>query len=269
MVVLTEGAYMGLINRVKTAFQFLSVVVVVAVLLSGLNVHGASMTPAESVLATENLQPEFLSASVMADAGGRVLILFAHPKFADKLWAGTAHGGLWRSIDGGISWSLASELMKGLTVSSVALDPGNPDIMYAGTGDGRSNDVAQRGTGMFKSDDGGKNWALLPLTSPSTVGERWGNINYIAINTAGVVLAATSDHKRNGFIFRSVDAGQTWGLFPVYMGSKTGPKNMVHKVRFDPANPNTAIFMDDYANVTHSTDGGVSWNVGRKSSTCK
>ena len=247
----------------------MKILFVVAVLLYGLNAYGTSMSTAESVSASANLQPEFLSASAMADAGGRVLILFAHPKFPDKLWAGTARGGLWQSIDNGISWSLASELMKGLTLSSVALDPGNPDIMYAGTGDGRSNDIAQRGTGMFKSDDGGQNWALLPLTSPSTVGERWSHINYIAINSAGVVLAATSDYKRNGFIFRSVDAGQTWGLFPVYSGSKTGPKNMVHKVRFDPANPNTAIFMDDYANVTHSTDGGVSWNVGRKSSTCK
>lgn len=259
---------MGLINRVKTAFPFL-LVVVVAVMLSGLNVHGTSMPAAEIVPATANHQHEALSASAMAEVAGKVLILFTHPESSDKLWAGTARGGLWQSIDGGISWSLSSELMRDLTVSSIALDPGNPDIMYAGTGDGRSNEAALRGKGMFRSDDGGKNWTLLQLTRPATVGESWSHINSIAISKAGVVLAATSDHKRNGFIFRSVDAGLTWGFFPVYAGSKTGPKNMIHKVRFDPANPNTAIFMDDYANVTHSTDGGVSWNVVKKSSTCK
>jgi hypothetical protein len=43
---------------------------------------------------------------------------------------------------------------------------------------------------------------------------------------------------------------------------------MVYKVRFDPDNPNTAIFMDAYANVTHSSDGGVTWRVVKKSSTC-
>lgn len=241
----------------------------VAVLLCGLNVHAASMSPAGSVHAAASIQSEPLSASGVAKVAGRVLILFSHPEIPDKLWAGTTHGGLWHSSDGGISWSPSSELMRGLTVSSVAVDPGNTDIMYAGTGDGRSSDVAQRGNGMYRSDDGGKTWALLSLTRPQTVGENWSHINSIAISKSGVVLAATSDHRRNGFIYRSVDGGQTWGLFPVYSGSKTGPKNMIHKVRFDPANPNTAIFMDDYANVTHSSDGGVSWNVVKKSSTCK
>lgn len=241
----------------------------VAVLLCGLNVHAASMPQAESVAAAASIQSEPLSASNVAKVAGRVLILFTHPEIPDKLWAGTAHGGLWHSSDGGISWLLASELMRGLAVSSMAVDPGNPDIMYAGTGDGRRSDVAQRGIGMFRSDDGGKTWTLLPLTRPETVGENWSHINSIAISKSGVVLAATSDHSRNGFVFRSIDVGQTWGLLPVYTGSKSGPKNMVHKVRFDPENPDTAIFMDDYANVTHSTDGGVSWTVVKKSSTCK
>lgn len=241
----------------------------VAVLLCGFNAYGASMSPLESKPAPVNFSSELLSASAMAEAAGKVLILFTHPEFPDRLWAGTAHGGLWQSSDGGITWTLASELMRGLTVSSVTVDPGNPDIMFVGTGDGRSRQSSRRGAGMFRSADGGKSWTLLPLTRPATVGERWSHINHIAISTDGVVLAATSDHQRNGFIFRSVDAGQSWGLFPVYTGSTMGPKNMIHKVRFDPANPNTALFMDDYANVTHSSDGGVSWNVAGKSSTCK
>lgn len=240
----------------------------VAVLLYGLNVQGASMPPSESVAVAASIQAESLSASGVAKVAGRVLILFTHPEIPDKLWAGTAHGGLWHSGDGGISWLLASELMRGLTVSSMAVDPGNPDIMYAGTGDGRSSDAALRGTGMYKSDDGGKTWVLLSLTRPETAGENWSHINSIAISKSGVLLAATSDHRRNGFIFRSVDGGQTWGLFPVYTGSKTGPKNMIHKVRFDPANPNTAIFMDDYANVTYSSDGGATWIVSKKGKTC-
>jgi len=62
------------------------------------------------------------------------------------------------------------------------------------------------------------------------VGESWSHINHIAVSSAGVVLAATSDNNHNGFIYRSVDGGQTWGLFPVYTGSKVGPRNMVYKV---------------------------------------
>jgi len=82
------------------------------------------------------------------------------------------------------------------------------------------------------------------------------------------MLAATSDNQYNGFIYRSTDGGQTWGLVPVYVGSKVGPRNIIYKVRFDPDNPNTALFMDAYANVTHSSDGGATWSLAIKGKTC-
>jgi photosystem II stability/assembly factor-like uncharacterized protein len=202
------------------------------------------------------------------EVGGRVLIMFHHPVLAAKMWAGTTHGGLWQSVNAGASWTAASSLFQGMAVGAVTADPLNPDVMYAGTGEGRSNRAELRGHGMFKSTDGGATWAPLPLTDPATVGERWSHINDIAISSTGVLLAATSDDQYNGYIYRSVDGGETWGLFPVYDGSKVGPHNMIYKLRFDPDNPNTAIFMDAYASVTHSTDGGVTWRVAKKSTTC-
>lgn len=247
----------------------MKLVFAIAALLMGFNASAASIQKDESSPSAEKPASELYSASGMAEAGGRVLTLFTHPSIPNKLWAGTAHGGLWQSTDSGNSWTPASDLMRKMTVSSLTVDPANPDIMYAGTGEGRSNDIALRGHGMFKSIDGGGSWILLPLTSPATVGESWSHINHIAVSTAGVLLAATSDNSHNGFVYRSTDGGQTWGLIPVYTGSKVGPRNMVYKVKFDPDNPNTAIFIDSYANVTHSSDGGASWQVVKKSSTCQ
>lgn len=240
-----------------------------ATLLFAGNVCGSELPLSGQNPALTNDLAEPVSSSAMAEVAGRVLTLYTHPKLPHKLWAGTAHGGLWHSGDTGNSWRQVGDLMKNLPVSSLAADPATPDIMYAGTGEGRSNDVAFRGAGMFKSEDGGASWTLLALTSPATVGENWSHINHIAISTAGVILAATSDNNHNGFIYRSTDGGLSWGLFPVYIGSKVGPRNMVYKVRFDPENPTTALFMDAYANVTHSTDGGVTWQVAGKSTTCK
>lgn len=198
-----------------------------------------------------------------------MLIMFTHPVAKNKLWAGTAYTGLWHSSDAGTTWLPASDLMKNFAVGALVTDPGNPDTMYAGSGEGGSNQLAQRGHGMFKSEDAGANWTLLPLTSPARVGENWSHINSITVSSAGVILVATSDNDRNGLIYRSSDGGNTWGLLPVYTGSQVGPHNMIHKVRFDPANPNTAIFMDDYANITHSVDGGLNWTIVKKSSTCQ
>lgn len=248
---------------------YLKRVVLLATLLFAGNVCSSELPVSgqNPVLTTGLAEP--VSASAMAEVAGRVLTLFTHPKLPHQLWAGTAHGGLWHSGDTGNSWKQVGDLMKNLPVSSLSADPATPEIMYAGTGEGRSNDVAYRGAGMFKSEDGGASWTLLALTSPATVGENWSHINHIAISTAGVILAATSDNKHNGFIYRSTDGGLSWGLVPVYVGSKVGPRNMVYKVRFDPDNPQTALFMDAYANVTHSIDGGVTWQVAGKSTTCK
>lgn len=241
----------------------------IAALLTGLSAWSAALQAAESDPAAGKPASAAHSAAGMTDPGGRVLVLFTHPAMPHRLWAGTAQGGLWQSGDSGNSWTSASEAMRSMTVSSVALDPADPGTMYAGTGEGRSNDVALRGHGMFKSVDGGGNWTSLPLTSPATVGASWSHINHIAVSAAGVILAATSDNSHNGFIYRSIDGGQTWGLIPAYTGSRVGPRNMLYKVKFDPDNPNTAIFIDSYANVTHSSDGGASWKVVKKSSTCQ
>ena len=205
----------------------------------------------------------------MAEVAGRVLTLFTHPLLEHKLWAGTAHGGLWQSLDSGLSWRLASAAMSKLPVSTLAVSPTNAEIMFAGTGEGHSNAAKLRGHGIYKSNDGGVSWSLLPLTNPAAVGESWSRVNHIAISATGVILAATSDNKYNGFIYRSEDGGASWGLFPVYTASTIGPNNVIYKIKFDPKNPAKAIFIDAYANVTYSSDGGTSWKVDKKSSMCK
>ena len=243
--------------------------IAIATLFYGMNLYAVALpVSAESALIDTDTQQE-LSTSGMTKTAGRVLTLFTHPVTSNKLWAGTAHGGLWFSSDKGQTWSVASDALKAGAVSAIAIAPLNPDIMYVGTGDGRSNDEALRGIGMYRTSDGGTTWELLPLTHPAKVGESWRHINHIAINANGVILAATSDDQFNGYIYRSSNGGQTWGILPVYIGNRIGPKNVIHTIKFDPDKPDNAIFMDNYANVTHSTDAGVSWKIIKKSSTCQ
>lgn len=226
-----------------------------------------------ALLLSLSVVAEPLSSSALAEVAGPTRVLYTHPQslnqhVATKLWAGSEHGGLWRSDDGGSSWVLASTLMRGLSVTAIVADPVNLETIYVGAGIADNADVpAERG--IFKSEDGGKNWTLLALTNAAVVGESWNRIHHIAVSRAGVLLVATSDKKHNGFIYRSTDGGEHWGLFPVYSGNSVGPRNTIHRIKFDPENPNAAIFMDNFANVTHSADGGLTWQLVRKSTTCK
>ena len=198
--------------------------IVIATLLYCINLQAAALpVSAESAL-VETATPQKLTTSGMTKTAGRVLTMFIHPVSSNKVWAGTLHGGLWFSSDKGQTWSVASDVLKAGAVSAIVTDPVNPNIMYVGTGDGRSNDDALRGVGMYRTSDGGISWKLLPLTHPEKVGESWRHINHIALNTNGVMLAATSDDQFNGYIYRSNNGGQSWGILPVYIGSKVGPK---------------------------------------------
>src|SRR5438105_9428187 len=77
-------------------------------------------------------------------------------------------GGIWRSDDAGVSWRPVDDFMANLAVSSLVINPRDPNVMYAGTGEIYSNYDALHGGGIFKSTDGGVTWALLPATAPAS-----------------------------------------------------------------------------------------------------
>ena len=83
----------------------------------------------------------------------------SHPDQPDTIWAASAGGGVWRTDDAGASWQPVDDLMANLAVTSVAIDPTNPDVMYAGTGEGFFNLDAIRGAGIFRTTDG-VSWAM-------------------------------------------------------------------------------------------------------------
>jgi photosystem II stability/assembly factor-like uncharacterized protein len=192
--------------------------------------------------------------------GGRVRSIVIHPTKPHTMWAGSVSGGVWKSLNGGASWSPVNDLMSNLAVATMAMDPVDENIIYAGTGEGFFNVDAVRGYGIFRSVDGGNTFDLLPSTTPSpdpkSDGHNWYYTNRIAVSSNGAVLAAT-----NGALFRSVTKGDVWTK--VF----TGP---VPDVLFNPFDPDRALAathaQDQTAKVTNSailqsSDGGASWTA--------
>jgi hypothetical protein len=156
--------------------------------------------------------------------------------------------------------------MGNLSVSTIVRDPSNPQVVYAGTGEGVFNGDAVQGYGIYKSTDGGATWALLPGTTPSAVATdiKWGffYVNRIAVHPTNplVLLAATSGYYCNtGGLLRSTDGGANWTM--VY-------NRRALDVKFDPNNPSRVVVAEgwhcvsDAANFTTTSPAGGPGNGG-------
>ena len=185
---------------------------------------------------------------------GRSLAVVIDPTNPQRLWTTGVGGGIWRSIDGGQTWTAVGDGLPSLAVSTLVLDPNDNKTLYAGTGEGYFNGDAIAGQGIFKSSDGGTTWSQLPGAS----GANWTHINRIAIcpGNSNIILVT----KQYGGIFRSTDGGKTFSN-PLYAQSG-------HSIAYCQTNPQRVIgTIQDYSfsasswynAAVYSTDGGITW----------
>ena len=141
--------------------------------------------------------------------GARVTDLAVHPTNADIAYAAMASGGIFRTTDGGTSWAPVFDEQAVLPVGAVALDPSNPDVIYAGTGEANAASLSFFGLGVFKSTDAGANWEQLGLAETRYIGR----ILVDPVNGQRVYVAASGKlfgtNPERG-VYRSLDAGASW-----------------------------------------------------------
>ena len=181
--------------------------------------------------------------------GGRTRSIVVHPNNGNLLWAGSVGGGVWRTDDGGQSWEPVDDFMANLAVTTMVMDPTDPKVIYAGTGEGFSNVDALQGAGVFRTTDG-VHWQQIP----STTGAGFQSVNRLSISKNGkVLLAATAKG-----IFRSTDAARvTW--------TKVLAEDIAD-VKFHPSDNQKAVAGGRVnGQAYYSTDGGASWKVATHS----
>ena len=162
------------------------------------------------------------------------------------IYIAAGSGGIWKSTDSGNSWTPKTDSLLTLSTGAVALDPGNPSIVYMGTDNpafgGDCPACNFEAVGIYKSLDGGNTWALLP-NSPTGVA-----IERIVFPAPGVLLVATT-----GGLYRSQDAGAHFTQLAVF-GSAG---NQVEDIRLDTQNPSTTVRVSiPTAGIFVSTDIG-------------
>lgn len=173
--------------------------------------------------------------------GGRTRAIVIHPSQPDRMLAASAGGGVWFTANGGARWDPIDDFMANLAVSCLAIDPTQPDIVYAGTGEGFGNADALRGGGLFRIV-GGNSWQAIPGT------QGFAAVNRLAVSADGqVVLAATP-----AGLMRSADpARATWTA--VLPGS-------LADVKCHPTDPRLAVAGAVDGGCWFSQDGGASWS---------
>jgi len=177
---------------------------------------------------------------------GRVNSIQFDPTNSNIIYIGAPNGGVWKTINAGVTWTPLFDKQPTLSVGDVAIDPNNTKIIYAATSDAFGYGVPFWGgtysVGVRKSTDGGHIWQHTGLHWK--VGQNRTIRRLVIHPTNGkILLAATSDG-----LYRTADGGVTWmQIFPA----------SAYDAQFDPSNGNIA-----YATTTQifkSTDAGVTF----------
>ncbi len=223
---------------------------------------GVFENPMSSVLAYEKYflsnaahktaaaQPQWVPiqpANVIPSLGGgtgRLNCVAIHPTNPNTIFVGSVGGGIWRSYDGGQTWVSNTDQFGSLSISDIAFNPKNPNIIYASTGDIEGALMPHYSVGVLKSIDAGITWSTTGLVYIPSQQKAMGRI-LVHPDFPDTVLVASLDG-----IFKSYNGGATWTL--KYAGT-------IKDMEFKPGDPNTIYA--SYQSVVRSLNNGETFGA--------
>ncbi|HSU78887.1 MAG TPA: hypothetical protein VLK78_00585 [Candidatus Angelobacter sp.] len=187
----------------------------------------------------------------LADSGRVASIAIAETSKGKTLYLGSAGGGVWSSTDNGKAWSPLTDNEASLATGSVAVDPSNPDVVYAGTGEQHFSGDSRYGKGVLKSVNGGKTWTLFGADIFG--GQHIGKVAVDPNNSNNVWVAAD-----NG-LYLSKNGGHTYDK--AFAGDTTQKQvQRVTDVVLDKNSPGVMYVSVGQSGLWKSTDGGKTFN---------
>jgi hypothetical protein len=162
------------------------------------------------------------------------------------LYLGAAGGGVWSSTNNGASWTPLTDGQPSLAMGAVAVDPNNPSVIYAGTGEAHESGDSFYGEGLLKSTDGGTSWSVYGATYFAG--------SYIAAVVVNPLHSSDVYVAGNMGLYESTDAGNTW--------AKVGPwgNYWVTALVINPTNGDLYAAVEGKG-IEESTDGGSTWTL--------
>lgn len=133
----------------------------------------------------------------------RITSIAYNPVNPSIIYLGGAFGGVWKSTNGGLTWTSKSDFEVSLSTGALAIDPVNTNIVYYGTGEATYSGASYYGRGLLKSTDGGESWTNYTSGLP---GSTYFSRIVIRPNNNSQLFAALG----NSGLYNSTDNGVTW-----------------------------------------------------------
>lgn len=204
-----------------------------------------------------------------ANIGGRINVVVAHPDNDQILYVGCVAGGIFKTTDGGLHWNPIFDQYSYLSIGTLTLDPVNPDIIYAGTGDPNIGAYVFVGNGVYRSSNGGETWEHLGLEEVGIVSKiavNPQNTNEIYVSAMGLPFVRNNDRG----LYKSTNGGQTWEQI-LFVSDNAGIIDMV----MDPQSPeiiyaaswnrirnnHESFVTGPDAHIYRTTNGGTDWEI--------
>lgn len=187
------------------------------------------------------------------------------------MYAATASGGVWKTVNDGITWEPIFEDVPSTSIGDITLAPSDNNVVWVGTGEANIFRSSMAGCGVYKSTDGGETWEHKGLGATQTIPRI-----LIHPTNPDIVYVASSgnewtDNEERG-VYKSTDGGDSWEKV-LYISPRTGAIDLV----MDPSDPDTLYastwqrirrrwndprIEDGYneSGIYKTTDGGANWN---------
>jgi photosystem II stability/assembly factor-like uncharacterized protein len=202
-----------------------------------------------------------------AVTSGRVIAFAVDPTDSKNYFVAVASGGVWKTVNGGTTFTPVFDNEGAFSIGAIALDPKNPATVWVGTGESNAQRSVAYGDGVYRSDDGGKSWRNMGLKTSEHIGRiaidpRDSNVVFVAAQ--GPLWSPGGERG----LYKTTDGGKTWKA--VIPGTEnTGATEVV----IDPNNPDvmyaatwqrrrhfyTLIDGGPESAVYRSVDGGNTW----------
>ena len=202
-----------------------------------------------------------------AITSGRIADFAFHPEHKHVYFAAIASGGLFRTENNGTTWTPLFDSEGSYALGVVEIDPGNPAVVWVGTGENNAQRSVGFGDGIYKSVDGGKTWANMGLAESGHISQIWidpDDPDNVLVASQGPLWSPSGDRG----LFRTTDGGKTWSAI-LTIDENTGINEFV----VDPLDSDT-IVASSYQRRRHvwtlinggpgsgihrTTDGGATW----------